>query len=63
MLKLSVINEIVGWYYLHENILRARKSNATDLSAIMRNGLFFPSIVGMVGTGKSQKNDDVSRAL
>jgi len=62
-LKLSVIGEIIGWYYLHENILRARKANATDLSAVMRGGLFFPSIIGIAGTGMSQKNDRVSKPL
>jgi len=62
-LKLSVIGQIIGWYYLHENILRARLAQASDLTAIMRNGLFISSIIGMVGTGKSQKNDQVSKPL
>jgi len=62
-LKLSVIGEIIGWNYLHENILRARKAQSTDLSATMRNGIFFPSIMGLVGTGPSQINDRVSKPL
>ena len=63
LLKLSVISEIIGWYYLHENVLRARKAKATDLSASMRHGLFVSSIIGMIGTGPSQKNDKVSKPL
>lgn len=34
--KLSVIGEIIGWYYLHHNILLPREMNVDDLSEVMR---------------------------
>ena len=46
LLKTSVIGEVIALYYLHHNILRARRGGFTDLSEHMRKGLFFPSIIG-----------------
>jgi len=63
VLKLATIGEIIGWYYLHHNIIRAREANVNDLADWMDQGTYFPSIIGMAGTGMSRKNDDVSKSL
>ena len=63
VLKISTIGEIIGWYYLHHNIIRAREANENDLSDWMSQGTYFPSIIGMAGTGISRRNDDVSKSL